>query len=375
MAGFDLKRPSAVSEWKKTAAWTAGAALVAASIGGGVWYFKGKPEVKPKQRIELAKGFDADFFAPPPEPVKVEPKAAPAPAPEPETKVPELVPIKPKAKAEPPPEVRPTARQLFAPIQPTAPAPVNPAIAMNEARRGSGLLRVSYTAPQATINDPLANTQAEWFESKTEATYPVNMERVIPVTRRIAAVVIEAINSELEGKVTAQIEENIYGQHGRKILVPAGSMAVGRYKPLTKAGESRISVIWSRIITPDGINITVGNAEMADAMGRSGITGDVDSRFFDRYGMALLVSTLSAVTAYNIPVQSQGQAIVIQTYGNNLAQLSNQILEKNINIKPIVTIPPGSRILISPTKDIWFKKPEQKQVEVVAYSEPKGASK
>ncbi len=368
MAGFDLKRPAPVAEWKKTALWAVGALLVGGLIVGGALWFKSKREPqKTRPRVEVAKGFDEAFFAPPP-------AAAPAAKPEDKPaevvqKVPELVPVKPGAAAPAPaaPAKPLTARDLFAPPPPTPPQN-SLADEFNAARRGSGVVRVSID-PRPPVEEGYTAKQEEWGESKTVASFPVALERVIPVTRRISAVVIESIHSELEGKITAQIEENIYGQHGRNVLIPAGSLAVGRFKPLGKAGETRIPVAWSRIITPDGINITVGNAEMADAMGRTGITGDVDSKFFDRYGMALLISTLSAVTAYNIPVQNQGQAIVIQTYGNNLNQLSSQILEKNINIKPVVTIPAGSRVLISPTKDIWFKKPEKQEVQVVAYQQ------
>lgn len=372
MGSFDLKTPASLSNWKRTGLWSLGALLVAGSIIGGAAYLKSKKanEQKPVPRVVIQQGFDPDFFAPPlsassaPEAEVVSVKAI--------QEVPEL--INPRqgtsaaehtSKEQP----RPTARELFKPLPPTAPA-LSQAEEINASRRGSGVLRVwmDGTGKEA----PKPPSTKDWGESKSVATFPMDMSRVIPVTRRISAVLVEAIHSELEGKITAQIEENIYGGHGRKILIPAGSMAVGRYKPLAKAGDTRIAAFWTRIITPDGININLPNGEMADAMGRSGLTGDVDSRFFDRYGMALLVSTLSAVSAYQVPVQNQGQAIVVQTFGNNLSQLSGQILEKNINIKPVVTVPAGARILISPTKDVWFKDFDDRAVDVIALDNNNG---
>jgi len=50
------------------------------------------------------------------------------------------------------------------------------------------------------------------------------------------AILQNEINSELGGKVVAQVEENVFGGHGRNILIPAGGKAIGRYKPLTKVG-------------------------------------------------------------------------------------------------------------------------------------------
>ncbi|SEP43188.1 TrbI/VirB10 family protein [Nitrosovibrio sp. Nv6] len=361
MATFDLKRPATSSEWKKTAVWLGGASLVAAAILGGAAYYKSDaPVLKP--RIAIGKGFDEGFFS--------APTAAPEPEPVNDQKpvVPELV----VSESSTTPALK--AKDLFA-VDPVPAKPaVSPVDALNQARRGTGAVRVAGDG-SGENEDQFLNMEKDWGEKKTVASYPMNLERIIPVTRRIGAVLVEAIHSELDGKVTAQIEENIYAAHGRNILIPAGSQAVGRYRSLQKPGDTRIQVIWSRIITPEGINISMNDAEMTDAMGRSGLTGDVDNRFFERYGMALLVSTIAAAAGYGMPVRSQGQAVIVQSYGGNLAQVSGQILEKNINIKPVVSIPAGARILISPNKDIWFKPPQEQQVEVVAFSEQKGESK
>lgn len=351
MASFDLKAPVS-GEWKKTAIWLGGASLVAAAILGGASYFqKEKPAQKPK--VTIGKGFDEGFFS--------MPLSEPETAPEPIQVVPELIPTNtPSAPA-------PRARDLFAVESIPAGSLIDPVDELNHARRGTGTVRVAMD--NSAAENEFLNMEKDWGEKKTIASYPMNLDRIIPVTRRIAAVLVEAVHSELDGKVTAQIEENIYAAHGRNILIPAGSHAVGRYRSLQKPGDTRIQVIWSRIITPDGINISVADAEMTDAMGRSGLTGDVDNRFFERYGVALLVSTLAAAAGYGMPVRSQGQAVIVQSYGGNLANVSGQILEKNINIKPVVTIPAGSRILISPNKDIWFKPPQKQQVDAVAFTE------
>ena len=262
------------------------------------------------------------------------------------------------------PPTRIASQQLFS--NPVPVVPVDPVAAFNDQRRTSGTAKVARAGRIRDAAEWVAK-QEQWDdEDKTDATFPTDMSRVIPVTKYIPAILKNAINSELDGKVVAVIEENIYCAHGRKVCIPGGSEAVGRYHALKKPGDERIPVLWSRIITPQGINIHLGDAEMADAMGRSGITGEVDNRFMDRYGMALLVSTLSAATAYAVPVTTTGQQIVVQNYGSNLANLSSQILDKNINLKPKVSIPAGQRILISPTKDIWFPKPERRDITAMA---------
>ena len=190
--------------------------------------------------------------------------------------------------------------------------------------------------------------------ANTKASYPVDFSRTFTADRRISAILIEDIDSTLGGKVTAQIENNIYAAHGTNILIPIGSKAIGFYKPLERIGKSRLQIIWTRIITPLGVNIII-NAELSDAMGRSGLAGTIDSKFFDRYGLAILVSTVSAIAQASVNVNSQRQAVFVNTYGKELSNLSAKILEEQIDIKPSIKIPAGSRILISPTQDIWFR--------------------
>lgn len=190
--------------------------------------------------------------------------------------------------------------------------------------------------------------------SKVDSSYPVDLTRVLTADKNIDAILINNIDSSLGGKVIAQIENNIYATQGRNILVPIGSKAIGYYQQLDKVGDSRLKIVWNRIITPKGVNIVM-NAEMADAMGRSGIAGKIDSKFWDKYGLALLVSTVSALAqaSANINVE-QNRAIFINTYGKELSNLSAKILDEQINIKPTIRISAGRRILISPTQDIWF---------------------
>ena len=72
--------------------------------------------------------------------------------------------------------------------------------------------------------------------NRPKASYPVDMSRVVTVDKYMPAILQNEINSELGGKVVAQVEENVFGGHGRNILIPAGGKAIGRYKPLTKVG-------------------------------------------------------------------------------------------------------------------------------------------
>ena len=63
-----------------------------------------------------------------------------------------------------------------------------------------------------------------------EATNEHRLFRMIRAGRMIPAVLTTAINSDLSGLVTAQIEEDIYATMGQAVMIPRGSKAIGFYQ-------------------------------------------------------------------------------------------------------------------------------------------------
>ncbi len=362
---IDIKKPGGFS-FKKQGVILLGMAIVLSAVFG-IRYYNKKSDHESEEkrdRIIIAAGIDKDFFVRE-EPAVSEPEPElepdPLPPPLPPKKKPVLVIEAPKPPPPPPPP--PPPENLFKMVSRTATANTNEKI-INFKRRGA--VQINVKNPKPVKNENVINeVKGKWNEDKTKASLPIDMSRVLTMDRFISAILVPEIDSSLAGKVTAQVEQNVYGAHGRKILIPAGTKAIGRYKPLGKVGEERLSVIWFRMITPDGINIHCGKAEMADTMGRSGITGEVDNKYFDRYGMSLLVSLFSASTAYSIPVRNDSQQIVIESFGKEQSSLAKTILEEQLEIRPKITIPYGSRIIISPSKDIWFKKLKGNEIVVV----------
>lgn len=358
--GPDIARPKPrVTSVLRRHWWWIGLVVAAAGIVAAAVVAKRLKTPTAGPALHIPQGIDAAFYL------------APEPVPMGEPKEKEAAPPPPPKAPPPPPKPPLTAAVAFkteAPPPPPPPPPPDPAEAINKARRGSSIAKVSMGAglerPEAE-----ASVDIDWNETKSEASYPLDMSRVIPVTRRISAILVEAIDSTLSGKCTAQVESNVYGGHGRNILIPAGSQAVCRYKKISKQGEERIEFMFPRLITTEGINIHMGDAELADAMGRSGLTGEVDTRFFDRYGMALLTASLGVAGSYALPVKDMGTAVVVQQYGGATMGLSNQILQQNVVLAPKVLIAAGARILISPSKDIWFKPPKGASIEAVALDE------
>ncbi|EOX3329420.1 TrbI/VirB10 family protein [Vibrio cholerae] len=201
--------------------------------------------------------------------------------------------------------------------------------------------------------------------AKDVSTLPVDLTRTITADRYIACILNDQIHSQLAGQVTCQVENNIFGFHGRKILIPAGSRVIGFYEPISKTGMSRFPLQWKRIIRPDGVHIALTDAYASDQIGQAGVTGIIDNRFFDKYGAAIITASLStaAQVTMNMRVEKNSTTqAVAENFGTDLGKVTAAMLEEVVNIKPFAVVPSGIRLFIRPQTDIWLQTTDNDQL-------------
>ncbi|WRD44423.1 DNA type IV secretion system protein ComB10 [Helicobacter pylori] len=211
--------------------------------------------------------------------------------------------------------------------------------------------------------------------------------RTITADRMIPAFLITPISSQIAGKVTAQVESDIFASMGRAVLIPKGSKVIGYYNNNNQIGQYRLNIAWTRIITPQGINIMLINARGADVKGYNGLVGKYISRNFQRYGIPLLTNTLSnglliGITSALANRQNRkgdgnlffGDYLLMQltrNTGMGINQVINQMLRQYGAQNPIIIIREGSRVFISPNLDIFIPKPKDGEVLAEFFKEKK----
>nr|WP_233707936.1 DNA type IV secretion system protein ComB10 [Helicobacter bizzozeronii] len=227
----------------------------------------------------------------------------------------------------------------------------------------------------------------ENLKAQDRGTNENRLLRTITADKMIPAFLITPISSQIAGKVTAQVETDIFASMGRAVLIPKGSKVIGYYNNNNKIGEYRLNIAWTRIITPQGINIMLTNARGADVKGYNGLIGKVIARNFQKYGLPLLTSTLSnglliGLTSALANRQNKagvgnpffGDYLLMQltrSTGMNINQVVGQILADKARINPIIVIFEGSRVFISPNLDIFIPKPKNGEVLARFFREKK----
>jgi type IV secretory pathway VirB10-like protein len=94
-----------------------------------------------------------------------------------------------------------------------------------------------------------------------------------------------------------------------------------------------------------------------DIAGRTAIPGVIDNRLWQKYGGAILLTTISAGAALAVPSGNARLADAYKTLADNLGSISTQILEENLDLRPVITVPAGTRLNIIPLVDLWFPNP------------------
>jgi type IV secretion system protein TrbI len=159
----------------------------------------------------------------------------------------------------------------------------------------------------------------------------------------ISASLMTGLNSDLPGFVIAQVTDNVYDTvTGETLLIPQGSRLIGAYDSVVAFGQRRALVAWQRIVVPNGSSIVIDNLPATDTSGHSGLEDDVDYHTWTLLkGIAL--STLLGVGG-QVTFGSQ-QSNLVEAIRESTQQGANQagqqIVEKDLNIQPTVTVRPG----------------------------------
>lgn len=183
------------------------------------------------------------------------------------------------------------------------------------------------------------------------ATRLSHLDRLIPQGAIVAAVLETAINSDLPGYARAIVNRDVLSFDGSAVLIPAGSRVIGQYNSGVAQGASRVFIVWSRLIRPDGVAVALGSPAIDD-LGRGGLAGKVDRHFVQRYGGAILLSVLTGGISAATASLSRGNTVIVGT-ASQATSLANEASE-SLRIPPTIKTPQGANVRIFVARDLDF---------------------
>ncbi|MCP1784627.1 IncP-type conjugal transfer protein TrbI [Bradyrhizobium japonicum] len=185
--------------------------------------------------------------------------------------------------------------------------------------------------------------------------YELKRGSVIPAT------LITGINSDLPGRITAQVSQNVYDSAtGHRLLIPQGTKLMGRYDSKISFGQSRVLVIWTDIIFPNGSTLQIGGMAGTDAEGYGGFTDQVDNHYFKTFGSAILLAIIgtgidmAAPQSSTLATQQTASDAARRNFAETFGRVAERTINKNLDVQPTLEIRPGYQFNVLVDQDIVF---------------------
>lgn len=160
-----------------------------------------------------------------------------------------------------------------------------------------------------------------------------------------------AIDSTLPGMTTCITAVDTFGADGTVVLLERGTKLLGETRGDVHQGDARVFVVWSEARTPSGVVVQL-DSPGTDALGRSGLEGEVNRHFWQRFGAAALVSTIDGVAQSEAQSSSHGGTVVLDPTASE--DVLTEILRGTVNIPPTIRVRNGARIQVLVARDVDF---------------------
>ncbi|QBC45843.1 type IV secretion system protein VirB10 [Iodobacter fluviatilis] len=160
------------------------------------------------------------------------------------------------------------------------------------------------------------------------------------------------LDSTVDGMTACKVSENIYSTNGKVLLIERGSSVTGEYRSSLKRGSARMFVLWNRIETKNGVIINLDSPATGD-LGQGGIDGYVDTKFWDRFGAAMLLSLFEDGFAA-LAQKTSSNTITLENTQDGAKSMAEEALKANINIPPVLIKNQGETVGIYVARDLDF---------------------
>ncbi|MBU3842944.1 MAG: TrbI/VirB10 family protein [Candidatus Fusobacterium pullicola] len=178
--------------------------------------------------------------------------------------------------------------------------------------------------------------------------FEVKAGTIIPIT------LVTGIVTDNPGDVLGYVQNDVYDTAtGRVLLIPAGSIVMGKYNSNVSFGQDRAQAVFNRITLPNMKSIDIGAMNATDRMGQSGLKDKVDARLADVFMSVLMSAILGAGTAVVTEDKDDGwKTSAGQGAGEQAINVGNIYATKTLNVQPKIWIRPSVTAGLFVSKDI-----------------------
>jgi type IV secretion system protein VirB10 len=161
-----------------------------------------------------------------------------------------------------------------------------------------------------------------------------------------------AIDSTLPGITSCVTAHDTFSADGRVVLLERGTRLFGETQGQVQQGSARVYVLWTEARTPTGVVVPLGSPG-TDELGRAGLPGTVQRHFWQRFGAAILMSTIDGAVQAAVQASNRNSGTVIYNPGAT-QDVMTEVLKSTVAIPPTVVKRNGDRIEVLVAQDVDF---------------------
>jgi type IV secretion system protein VirB10 len=138
------------------------------------------------------------------------------------------------------------------------------------------------------------------------------------------------------------------------LVIPAGARVLGEARAVNAFGQSRLAVIFHRLLMPNGNSISLDGLQGLNQAGDLGLRDQVDRHYGQIFGVSLALGVITGFSQATTTVgpDATGADVYRQGVASSVAQSSTRILDRFLNLLPTVTIREGHRIKVYLSGDL-----------------------
>jgi len=246
----------------------------------------------------------------------------------------------------------------------TEPGPSPASATPDSAAQLAELLKPLSPPPALPVPTPSKDSVRE-TDRKEELRNPVAATPAVPAAATgktyvlfegsvLETVLINRLDGQFTGPVECLLTNDVYSHDRQHLLVPAGSKLLGETRKVDSFGQSRLAVLFHRLIMPDGYSVNLDHFQGLNQIGDAGLRDQVNNHYLRIFGASLAIGAIGALAEGGTSgaLTASGTDLMRQGFAQSTAQSSAQILDHFLNVLPAITIREGHRIKVYLSGDL-----------------------
>jgi len=170
----------------------------------------------------------------------------------------------------------------------------------------------------------------------------------------LETVLINRLDGQLRGPVECLLTTDVYSHDRQHLLIPAGTKLLGETRKVEAFGQTRLAVLFHRMVMPDGYSAGLDHFQGLNQIGDVGLRDQTNNHYLRIFGVSLAIGAIGAVAEGGTAgaLTTSGGDLMRQGFAQSTAQSSAQILDKFLNVLPTVTIREGHRVKVYLSGDL-----------------------